>query len=161
MGIDQSGETPEYLAERAYFAGSVAATFLVKGGVARGVFLADARIAIFGSEDLFSTSELIAKPASQKSHLATFSPDVLDLKPGDYVVHSEHGVGKFIGLKEIAQGENKGDFMLIEYLGGSKLYVPLTRLDLVQRFRGAADGGPVPTLDRLRAGTSARTQAQA
>jgi len=53
MGIDQSGETPEYLAERAYFAGSVASTFLIKGAVARGVFLADARIAIFGSEDLF------------------------------------------------------------------------------------------------------------
>src|SRR5437660_4811600 len=160
MGIDQSGETPEYLAERAYFAGSVAATFLVKGGVARGVFLADARIAIFGSEDLFSTSELIAKPASQKSHLPTFSPDVLDLKPGDYVVHSEHGVGRFLGLREIAQGENKGDFMLIEYSGGSKLYVPLTRLDLVQRFRGAGDGGPAPTLDRLGGATWTRTKSK-
>src|SRR5439155_5763356 len=149
LGIEPSGQTPEYLAERAYFAGSVAATFLVKGAVPRGVFLADANVAIFGSEDLFSTSELIARPASQKSHLATFSPDVLDLKPGDYVVHGEHGVGKFLGLREIAQGENKGDFMLIEYLAGSKLYVPLTRLDLIQRFRGAGDGGPQPVLDRL------------
>ena len=94
LGIEQSVGTSEYLAERAYFAGSAAATFLVKGAVRRGVFLADSKLAIFGSEDLFSTSELIGKPASQKSHLATFSPDVLDLKPGDYVVHAEHGVGK-------------------------------------------------------------------
>jgi transcription-repair coupling factor (superfamily II helicase) len=159
LGIEQSGETPEYLAERAY-AGSIAATFLVKGAVERGVFLADAKIAIFGSEDLFSTSELIARPASQKSHLATFSPDVLDLKPGDHVVHTEHGVGRFLGLREIAQGENKGDFMLIEYAGGSKLYVPLTRLDLVQRFRGAGDGGPEPTLDRLGGATWTRTKSR-
>src|SRR5437762_4363752 len=158
LGLDQSVDTPEYLAERAYLAGSVAATFLVKGAVRRGAFLTDAKLAIFGSEDLFSTSELIARPASQKSHLATFSPDVLDLKPGDYVVHTEHGVGRFLGLREIAQGENKGDFMLIEYAGGSKLYVPLTRLDLVQRFRGAGDGGPEPTLDRLGGATWTRTK---
>jgi transcription-repair coupling factor (superfamily II helicase) len=160
LGIEQSGETPAYLAERAYFAGSVASTFLVKGDVPRGAFLVDAGIAIFGAEDLFSSSELIAKPASQKSHLATFSPDVLDLKPGDYVVHAEHGVGRFLGLREIAQGENKGDFMLIEYLGGSKLYVPLTRLDLVQRFRGAADGAQEPTLDRLGGVTWTRTKSK-
>ena len=160
LAIDQSGETPEYLAERAYFAGSVASAFLVKGAVPRGCFLADAHIAIFGSEDLFSTSELIAKPAIQKSHLAAFSPDVLDLKPGDYVVHAEHGVGRFLGLREIAQGENKGDFMLIEYSGGSKLYVPLTRLDLIQRFRGSGDGGPEPVLDRLGGATWTRTKSR-
>src|SRR6202023_2174024 len=101
-----------------------------------------------------------AKPASQKSHLATFSPDVLDLKPGDYVVHAEHGVGRFLGLREIAQGENKGDFMLIEYSAGSKLYVPLTRLDLVQRFRGGSDGSQEPTLDRLGGATWTRTKSK-
>jgi transcription-repair coupling factor (superfamily II helicase) len=160
LGIEQSEGTPAYLAERAYHAGSVASTFLVKGSVPRGVFLVDANLAIFGSEDLFSSSELIAKPASQKSHLATFSPDVLDLKPGDYVVHTEHGVGRFLGLREIAQGENKGDFMLIEYSGGSKLYVPLTRLDLVQRFRGGGDGSQEPTLDRLGGATWTRTKSK-
>jgi transcription-repair coupling factor (superfamily II helicase) len=160
LGLEQSGQTPEYLAERAYFAGSVASTFLLKGAVPRGVFLADAKLAIFGSEDLFSSSELIAKPGSQKSHLATFSPDVLDLKPNDYVVHSEHGVGRFLGLREIAQGENRGDFMLIEYSAGAKLYVPLTRLDLVQRFRGAGEGTPQPTLDRLGGATWTRTKSR-
>ncbi len=160
LGLEQSGQTPEYLAERAYFAGSVASTFLLKGAVPRGVFLAEAKLAIFGSEDLFSSSELIAKQGPQKSHLATFSPDVLDLKPGDYVVHTEHGVGRFLGLREIAQGENRGDFMLIEYHAGAKLYVPLTRLDLVQRFRGAGEGTPQPTLDRLGGATWTRTKSR-
>ncbi|MBI1788523.1 MAG: transcription-repair coupling factor [Acidobacteria bacterium] len=153
LGLEQ---TPEYLAERAYFAGAVASTFVVKGAVRRGGFLADHRLAIFGYEDLFDRSELVAEPS--KSHLATFSADLLDLKPGDFVVHAEHGVGCFLGLREIPQGDNKGDFMLIEYAGASKLYVPLARMDLVQRFRGAGDGQP--QLDRLGGVTWTKTKSK-
>jgi transcription-repair coupling factor (superfamily II helicase) len=147
--------TPDYLAERAYFAGAAASTFVIKGVVRRGVMFADHRIAVFGSEDLFDRSELVAEPA-QKSHLATFSADLLDLKPGDFVVHTEHGVGQFLGLREIQQGDAKGDFMLIEYAGGSKLYVPLARMDLIQRFRGG--GETAPALDRLGGATWTKTK---
>ncbi len=63
-----------------------------------------------------------------------------DLKPGDYVVHEAHGIGRFLGTREIAQGDNKGDFMLLEYAGDAKLYVPLARLDLIQKYRGAGEG---------------------
>ena len=86
----------------------------------------------------------------------TFSADIIDLKPGDYVVHAEHGVAQFLGLREIAQGETKGDYMLLEYAGGAKLYVPLTRMDLVQRFRGA--GEAKPALDRMGGATWTRTK---
>ena len=55
------------------------------------------------------------------------------------MVHAEHGVAQYLGLREIAQGEAKGDYMLLEYAGRRKLYVPLTRMDLVQRFRGAGE----------------------
>jgi transcription-repair coupling factor (superfamily II helicase) len=78
------------------------------------------------------------------------------LKPGDYVVHAEHGVGRFLGLRSIDQGEAKGDYMLLEYAGGSKLYVPLTHMDLVQRFRGAGDSSP--QLDRMGGATWTRTK---
>ncbi len=94
---------------------------------------------VFGSEDLFETPELVARAPASKSVLAAFSADLIDLKPGDYVVHAEHGVAQFLGLREIAQGEAKGDYMLLEYAAGAKLYVPLTRMDLVQRFRGAGE----------------------
>jgi transcription-repair coupling factor (superfamily II helicase) len=86
-----------------------------------------------------------------KSARATFSADLIDLKPGDYVVHAEHGVARFLGLREIDHGEAQGDYMLLEYAGGAKLYVPLTRMDLVQRFRGA--GESVPALDRMGGAT--------
>jgi len=67
------------------------------------------------------------------------------------VVHTTHGVGKFLGIREIAQGEQKGDFMLLEYASDAKLYVPLTRMDLVEKYRGGGDSPP--PLDRLGGST--------
>ncbi len=154
LGTDQSDGTPQYLAERAYLAGSVASIYLIRGGIERGTIFPDAQLAVFGSEDLFETPELVARGG--KSHLATFSAETFDLKPGDYVVHAEHGVGRFVGLRSIEQGEAKGDYMLLEYAGDSKLYVPLTHMDLVQRFRGA--GEAAPTLDRMGGATWTRTK---
>ncbi len=54
---------------------------------------------------------------------------------GDYVVHVEHGIGMYQGLKEIQQGEVTGEFMVLEFAEAAKLYVPLTRLDLIQKYR--------------------------
>jgi transcription-repair coupling factor (superfamily II helicase) len=156
LGLDQAESTPEYLAGRAYMAGSVASIYLIRGAVRHGVVLRDAHLAIFGSEDLFDTSELVARAPAGKSALATFSADLIDLKPGDYVVHSEHGVARFLGLREIDHGEARGDYMLLEYAGGAKLYLPLTRMDLVQRFRGA--GESAPALDRMGGATWTRTK---
>jgi transcription-repair coupling factor (superfamily II helicase) len=159
LGLEPSDTTRPYLTERSYMAGSVASTFLVKGHVRRGVVFPDAQIAVFGSEDLFDTSDLVAQPGPTKSQLAVFQADMADLKPSDFVVHTTHGVGKFLGTREIAQGDQKGDFMLLEYAAEAKLYVPLTRLDLVQKFRGAGEGNP-PPLDRLGGATWSRTKAK-
>ena len=142
LGLERFDSTPAYLAERAYLSGSVANVYLVKGTVPRGVAFPESRLVIFGSEDLFETSDLVARAPGSKSTLATFSADFVDLKPGDYVVHAEHGVAQYLGLREIAQGEAKGDYMLLEFAAGAKLYVPLTRMDLIQRFRGAGEGKP-------------------
>ena len=156
LGLEQSDSTPAYLAERAYMAGTVASVYLVKGLVRHGTAFQDAGLVLFGSEDLFDTSEMVARAPSSKSALAAFSADLVDLKPGDYVVHAEHGIAQYLGLREIAQGEAKGDYMLLEYAGGAKLYVPLARMDLVERFRGAGEAKPV--LDRMGGATWTRTK---
>jgi transcription-repair coupling factor (superfamily II helicase) len=156
LGLEQFDSPPAYLAERAYMSGSQASIYLVKGLVRHGTAFQDSKLVVFGSEDLFETSELIARAPSVKSAMATFSADLIDLKPGDYVVHAEHGVAQYLGLREISQGENQGDYMLLEYANGAKLYVPLTRMDLVQRFRGAGDSKPA--LDRMGGATWTRTK---
>jgi len=147
LGLAPNEAASPYLAERSYLAGPVANTYLVKGLVRRGVVFPEAAVAFIGSEDLFGSSELVAQPGPNKSQMAAFAADLADLKPGDFVVHTTHGVGKFLGIREIAQGEQKGDFMLLEYAGEAKLYVPLTRMDLVEKYRGGGDSPP--PLDKL------------
>jgi transcription-repair coupling factor (superfamily II helicase) len=118
LGLEQFDSTPAYLAERVYMAGSVASIHLVKGLVRRGTAFQDSKLVYFGSEDLFEASELVAQAPAGKPALAAFSADLIDLKPGDFVVHAEHGVAQFLGLREISQGDAKGDYMLLEYAGG-------------------------------------------
>jgi transcription-repair coupling factor (superfamily II helicase) len=156
LGLEQFDSTPAYLAERAYLAGTFASIYLIKGMVRHGTAFQDSNLVVFGSEDLFETSEMVARAPASKSVLATFSTDLIDLKPGDYVVHAEHGVAQYLGVREIEQGESQGDYMLLEYAGGAKLYVPLARMDLVQRFRGAGDSKPA--LDRMGGATWTRTK---
>jgi transcription-repair coupling factor (superfamily II helicase) len=153
--IDLGGEqVPEYLRERAQSLNAGIA--LIRGDVARGTVFQEARLAIFGSEDLFESPETVARPSKAHAGTGVFSADQFDLKAGDYVVHVEHGVGQFLGIREIAQGDTKGDYMLIEYAGGNKLYVPLSRMDLVQRFRG--EGEAKPALDKMGGATWTRTK---
>lgn len=82
-----------------------------------------------------------------KSKLGAFISDFRDLKPGDFVVHVDHGIGRFEGLQTIqAQGAER-EFMLLTYAEGAKLFVPVERLDLVSRY-GSSEGTQ-PALDRL------------
>jgi transcription-repair coupling factor (superfamily II helicase) len=155
LGIDP-GAARTTLKDRGYLTGDAASTYLIKGAIRKGVVLPDARIVLIGSDDLFDSSDLVARPSLTKAQLAAFAADIADLKPGDYVVHTTHGIGQFLGLREITQGEQKGDFMLLEYAGETKLYVPLTRMDLVQKYRGA--GEAKPQLDRLGGATWSRTK---
>ncbi len=133
-----------YADETAYFAGEVLTTTLVKAYIPDGMVLPDAGLTVFGTRDLFDESQAVAaRPQRQKSKTSAFLSDFRDLQVGDYVVHVEHGIGQYQGLKEINQGNGDTEFMLLEYAEGAKLYVPLTRLDLVQKYRSAEGAKPV------------------
>ncbi|HVO60253.1 MAG TPA: transcription-repair coupling factor [Terriglobales bacterium] len=148
-----------YADETAYFSGEVFATTLVRAYVPDGVVLPDAGLAIFGSRDLFDESEAVAaRPQRQKSKVSAFLSDFRDLQVGDYVVHVEHGISQYQGLKEINQGDGPTEFMLLEFAEAAKLYIPLTRLDLVQKYRSAE--GNKPPLSHLGTATWAKTKAR-
>jgi transcription-repair coupling factor (superfamily II helicase) len=83
----------------------------------------------------------------KKSKTAAFLSDFRDLKAGDFVVHIDHGIGRFGGLQTLDLGTRSSEFMLLFYAEDAKLYVPVERLDLVQRYSSAE--GQQPTLDRL------------
>jgi transcription-repair coupling factor (superfamily II helicase) len=148
-----------YADETAYFAGEVLTSTLLKAYIPDGVILPDAGLAIFGTRDLFDESDsVVSRPQRQKSKTSAFLSDFRDLQVGDYVVHVEHGIGQYHGLKEINQGDGNAEFMLLEYADAARLYVPLTRLDLVQKYRSAE--GVKPTLNHLGSAAWAKTKAR-
>ncbi len=143
------------LAERGYLGGGDANTIVTRARVRRGALFAERRVALIGSDDLFETREE-ARAGPRREQMAAFRAGAPDLEPGDYVVHAVHGVGRFVGVRELEQDGHGGDFLLLEYAGEAKLYVPLARLDLIQKFRGAGDA--TPALDRLGGATWERTK---
>jgi len=148
-----------YADETAYFAGDLQSATLVKSYLPEGVILPEANLAIFGARDLFDESELVAsRPQRQKSKVSAFLSDFRDLQVGDYVVHVEHGIAQYQGLKEINQGDGPAEFMLLEFAEAARLYVPLTRLDLIQKYRSAE--GAKPVLSHLGTATWAKTKAR-
>jgi len=148
-----------YADETSYFAGEVNTTTLAKAYVPDGVVFPDAHLAIFGSRDLFDESDTVAsRPQRSKSKVSAFLSDFRDLQVGDYVVHVEHGIGQYQGLKEINQGDGNAEFMLLEYAEGARLYVPLTRLDLIQKYRSSE--GAKPALSHLGTQAWAKTKAR-
>jgi transcription-repair coupling factor (superfamily II helicase) len=149
-----------YVEESSYFEEDVAATTIVKAYVPDGVALLAANLVLFGARDLFDEPEVsLAHPQRQKSKVSAFLSDFRDLAVGDYVVHVEHGIGQYQGLKEVPQ-EDGGtvEFMVLEYAEGARLYVPLTRLDLVQKYRSSE--GVRPVLNRLGTAQWQKTKAR-
>lgn len=147
-----------YLEQKAYLANPISRTVLAQAAVREGVIFTDSRVVVYGVEDIFGASTTVARPMPQKSSISTFLADLGDLKPGDLVVHMEHGIGRYLGQKEIENDARREDFMLIEYADRARLYVPLARVDLIQRYHGA--GGRTPTLDRIGGQTWNRTRSR-
>ena len=147
------------LEEASYMAGDLRVPVIVRSPVASGVMFADVNLIVFGANDLSDEVDVTARPLPKKSKTAAFVSDFRDLGVGDYVVHVEHGIAQYQGLKEIEQDGLSIEFMILEFAEGAKLYVPLTRLDLIQKYR-STDTGPAPVLSRLGSQQWTRTKAR-
>jgi transcription-repair coupling factor (superfamily II helicase) len=131
---------------------SHAATVLVAvGTLSRGFRLSEAGLQVYAETDVFEEER---RPAEKRRNLAkTFLSDLRDLKVGDLVVHVDHGIGEFVGLKQLspvgrvtgASTPGQQEFLELRYHGDDKLFVPVERLDLIQKYTG----GTRPALDRL------------
>jgi len=129
------------------------------GRISGGFELPKARLIIHVESDVFDetttsvdrrgTAADRARPEGRRrrSKAAAFLSDFRDLRPNDYVVHIDHGIARFGGLQTLDLGPRSGEFMLLYYADDAKLYVPVERLDLVQRYSSAE--GHQPQLDRL------------
>jgi transcription-repair coupling factor (superfamily II helicase) len=123
-----------------------AALLLIRAPFAEGVAFPDAKVTLFGNADVFEVTPALERP-SRKLRTSGFFSDFSELKPGDFVVHVDHGIGQFEGLRQIESDGRRGEFMLLRYADDARLYVPLERMDLVQSYRVVE--GAQPALDKL------------
>ncbi len=124
-----------------------AALLVAVGNLSRGFRLPAAGLQIYAEADVFDEERRV--PERRRSATKAFLSDLRDLKVGDLVVHIDHGIGMFVSLKPIGVGDALQEFLELRYAGQDKLFVPVERLDLVQKYTGATR----PPVDRL-GGTS-------
>ena len=126
------------------------AVLVTEGLLSKGFRLADAALQIYAETDIFEEERRRTTASRKRSLAATFLSDLRDLKVGDFIVHVDHGIGQFVGLKQLSvgQGDIVQEFLELRYHGDDKMFVPVERLDLIQKYSGAT-----PSLDRL-GGTS-------
>ncbi|MGQ9921226.1 MAG: transcription-repair coupling factor, partial [Desulfobacca sp.] len=107
-------------------------------------WLGEALIVLTEEEVLGAAKEA---PRRKTSRPLQFFTSLNDLQVGDAIVHVDHGIGLYRGLVKLTHGQEINDYLALEYLGGDKLYLPVDRLNLVQKYLGTTDG--IPPLDRL------------
>jgi transcription-repair coupling factor (superfamily II helicase) len=163
---EQQGSSTVY-SESSYLAGDLRTPVIVKTAIAAGVQILDLdkttarQIILFGAQDLTDEAEIaVRQPRRSKSKVAAFISDFRDLTVGDYVVHVEHGISRYMGLRVIEEnGAPPLELMILEFADEAKLYVPLTRLDLIQKYR-STDTGPAPQLNKLGSQSWQKTKAR-
>ncbi|HEX6464896.1 MAG TPA: CarD family transcriptional regulator, partial [Vicinamibacterales bacterium] len=119
------------------------AVLVAIGRLSKGFRLPDAGLQLWAETDVFDEERITHE--RRRAAARTFLSDFRDLKIGDFVVHVDNGIGVFVGLKRIDVGLESQEFMELRYAGDDKLFVPVERLDLVQKYTGSSR----PALDRL------------
>ncbi len=127
---------------------------LLIGDLDRGFRYPSAKISVFSEKDIFTEEKVIVSRPRVKAFVSHFQ----DLKAGDFVVHTDYGIGIFTGLIKLRVDKKKREFIEIHYRDGDKLFVPVEDLNLVQKY-GRIGASP-PSLNKLGTPQWDRTKAR-
>ena len=131
---------------------------VVTGPLARGLVAPLEGLALVTEEEIFGRrAKRRAARADSSSTSKPFLEDLRSLSAGDLVVHVEHGIGRYQGLVHKLIGGMTVDLLSVEYSGGDKLYLPVYRLNQIQKYAGA---DATQKLDRLGGQTFAKTKSR-
>ena len=127
--------------------------YVVTAPLHRGCWVPHAKVAVVAEADLTGRRRTHRQPRPRKRQSLAFFED---LKPGNYVVHYQHGVGQYEGMVKRTIGGTERDYLLLSYKGGDKLYVPSDQIDALRQYVG----GEAPTLHRLGGADFAKAKAK-
>ena len=117
------------------------------GNLIKGFEYPDLKVCVISDKEVFGEAKKsLPKKTNKKKGVGKIT-SFAELKPGDYVVHANHGIGVFKGIKQIDIAGNTRDYLDIVYDKGDKLYVPVDQLDLVQKYIGSE--GKTPKINKL------------
>ncbi|MHB1558070.1 MAG: transcription-repair coupling factor [Isosphaeraceae bacterium] len=115
---------------------------LTVGRVRSGFHLIDAGTLVIGDHELFARAE-VRRPVTRRRYESRAIESFLDLNEGDLVVHVNHGIARYRGLQLLQKsGDHDEETMLLEFAEGTKLYVPVAKIDLVQKYVGGGKAEP-------------------
>jgi transcription-repair coupling factor (superfamily II helicase) len=110
------------------------------GPLAAGSLVPAEKLAVITEAELYpgQVRQARRRDARARSSAEGMVRDLAEVKPGDPVVHSQHGIARYLGLVTLDLGEGEMEFLHLEYEGGDKLYVPVSQLHVISRYTGAA-----------------------
>ncbi|MBE8955122.1 MAG: transcription-repair coupling factor [Quinella sp. 2Q5] len=131
---------------------------LRRGNFSDGFTLPNARLTVFTERNIFGGA---AHHRRAKFHVegAERIRSFSDIRPGDYVVHVDNGIGKYLGVETLEFDGVRKDFLNIQYGGADKLFIPVEQVRYLQKY--ISDDGAVPKLSRLGSGDWARAKSRA
>lgn len=132
---------------------------LKQGELTSGIEFPEEKICYLRDEDIFGVQKRRNIRKKGEKSLGQKLQHFSDLKNGDYVVHENHGIGKFLGIEQLAVQGVKKDYLKIKYAGQDMLYVPVEQMDLVQKYIGSDES--VPKINKLSGGEWKATKAKA
>ncbi len=117
----------------------------VEREISGGFAISSLKVIAVCDHEIFGRRKQVVKTLHhvQSSPLDSF----VDLKEGDYVVHVNYGIGRFVKIDRVKMGDKERDYIKILYAGDEHLYVPIEQANLIQRYIGSEGG--VPKLDKL------------
>ncbi|GAA0467202.1 transcription-repair coupling factor [Alkalibacillus silvisoli] len=124
----------------------VSEPIIIKGSISEGFEMPSYRLAVLTEEELFK-KKMPKKRKKQKISNAERIKSYQELETGDYVVHTNHGIGKYLGIETLQVNDIHKDYMVLRYSGNDKLFVPVEQIDQVQKYVGSE--GKEPKLYRL------------
>ncbi len=118
---------------------------VISGSITSGFVLPDLKIMAVQESEIFGRKKRI--PSSVKKSTSQVIDSFVDLNPGDYVVHINYGIGKFLGIDRIRAAGTERDYIELEYADEETIFIPIEQVNLVQRYIGSE--GSSPRLDKI------------